>query len=262
MKISSKMIIILFSFSLLLSQCASPQKKIDQQREKDPKYQYNLGLFYLNNNDIDRAIVHLNRTLTLEPRHYLAYNALGLALSMKGQLQEALKAYIRCLEINPSFSEARNNLGSLYQELGYLDKAEEEFKKALTDPGYQSKELPAYNLARLYFLKENFEEALALVNNALRFNSRLAMAHNLKGLILQKLNRLTEAIECFNQAIKLVPDDVTFNFNLAVAYFNDSQLLKAREILERIFPFVRDESLKQQIAYYLKIINEKLTYKI
>lgn len=257
MKLSLKTCLILFGLSLFLVHCASPQKKIEQEREKDPKYQYNLGLFYLNNNDVDRAISHLNRAISLEPRHYLAYNALGLALAMKGELQEALKAYTRCLEINPAFSEARNNLGSLYQELGYLDKAEEEFKKALADPSYQAKELPAYNLARLYFLKEQYEEAAALVNNALHFNSRLAMAHNLKGLILQKLNRLSEAIECFNQAIKLVPDDITFNFNLAVAYFNDNQLAKAKGIFERIFPLVKDETMKQQIASYLKQIHEK-----
>lgn len=257
MKLSLKTCLILLGLSFFLVHCASPQKKIEQERERDPKYQYNLGLFYLNNNDVDRAIIHLNRAINLEPRHYLAYNALGLALAMKGQLQEALKAYTRCLEINPAFSEARNNLGSLYQELGYLDKAEEEFRKALADPSYQAKELPAYNLARLYFLKEEYEEAAALVNNALNFNARLALAHNLKGLILQKLNRLSEAIESFNQAIKLVPDDINFNFNLAVAYFNDNQLAKAKEIFERIFPLVKDETMKQQIASYLKQIHEK-----
>lgn len=257
MAINLKKMVALSLCSFILIGCTSLQKKIEQEREKDPKYQYNLGLFYLNNNEIDRAIIHLNKAISLEPRHYLAYNALGLALAMKGQLQEALKAYTRCLEINPAFSEARNNLGSLYQELGYLDKAEEEFKKALADPAYQTKELPAYNLARLYFLKENFEEALALVNQALRFNHRLAMAHNLKGLILQKVNRLAEAIESFNQAVKLVPDEVNFNFNLAVTYFHDGQLSKAKEIFEKIFPLARDETMKQQIAAYLKQIQEK-----
>ncbi len=252
-----KSLVLLGFFLLLLINCSSALKKIEQERQRDPKYQYNLGLFYLNNNDLDQAIIHLNRAISLEPRHYLAYNALGLALSMKGQLQEALKAYIKCLEINPSFSEARNNLGSLYQELGYLDKAEEEFRKALSDPGYQAKELPAYNLARLYFLKEKFEEAMALVNNSLHFNPRLALAHNLKGLIFQRLNRFSEAIDSFNQAVKLVPDDINFNLNLAVAYFNDNQLAKAKEIFERILPLVKDETMRQQIASYLKQIYEK-----
>lgn len=241
----------------LLAQCASPQKRIEAQREKDPKYQYNLGLFYLNNNDVDRAIQHLNRAIALDPRHYLAYNALGLAQAMKGNLQEALAAYNRCLEINPGFSEARNNLGSLYQEMGYLDKAEEEFRKALADANYQTKELPAYNLARMYFLREDYETALGLVENALRFNSRLAMAHNLRGLILEKLNRLSEAIESYVSAVKLVPDDINFNFNLAVAYFKDGQYTKAKEGFEKILPLIKDQALKEQVASYLKQIHEK-----
>jgi len=242
---------------LLRVQCPPPQKKREKKRKKTHNYQYTLCLFSLNKKTPARSKPNLNRPISLEHRHYLAYNALGLALAIKGQLQEALKAYTRCLEINPAFSEARNNLGSLYQEMGYLDKAEEEFRKALSDPGYQTKELPAYNLARLYFLKEEYEEALAMVNNALRFNSRLAMAHNLKGLVLQRLNRFAQAIESFNQAVKLVPDDITFNFNLAVACFNDNQLGRAREIFERIYPLVKDENMKQQIASYLKQIHEK-----
>lgn len=244
-------------FVLWSINCASPQKKIEQERERDPKYQYNLGLFYLNNNDVDQALTHFQRAISLDPKHYLAYNALGLALAMKGQLPEAQKAYLRCLEINPNFSEARNNLGSLYQEMGYLDQAEEEFRKALADPNYQTKELPAYNLARLFFLREDYEQALALVQNALRFNQRLAMAHNLKGLIMEKLNRLPEAIDSYLSAVKLVPEDVNFNFNLAVAYFKDGQSPKAKEILEKILPLTKDESLRKQIASYLKQIYEK-----
>ncbi len=244
-------------FVLWLINCASPQKKIEQERERDPKYQYNLGLFYLNNNDVDRALTHFQRAISLDSKHYLAYNALGLALAIKGQLPEAQKAYLKCLEINPNFSEARNNLGSLYQEMGYLDQAEEEFRKALADPNYQTKELPTYNLARLCFLREEYEQALALVQNALHFNQRLAMAHNLKGLIMEKLNRLPEAIESYLSAVKLVPEDVNFNFNLAVAYFKDGQYPKAREILEKILPLTRDENLRNQIASYLKQIYEK-----
>ncbi len=273
--------ILFFSVLVLLSQCASSPKKLEKQRENDPKYQYNLGLFYLNNNEVDQAIQHLTRAISLETKHYLAYNALGLAYAMKGRLQDALHAYNKCLEINPSFTEARNNLGSLYQEMGYLDKAEEEFRKALADINYQARELPAYNLARLYYLREDYETAMGFIQNALRFNSRLAMAYNLRGLIQNKLNRLAEAIESFSQAVKLVPEDINFNFNLAVAiesfsqavklvpedinfnfnlavaYFHDGQNAKAKEIFEKILPLVRDQELREQIASYLKQIHDR-----
>ncbi len=87
--------------------CASSQKKAVEAQAKDPTYQYKLGTIYLNNGNADEAIRYFNRSLTLDPRYYLAYNGLGLAASMKGNLQDAIKNYERCLEIAPDFSEAR-----------------------------------------------------------------------------------------------------------------------------------------------------------
>ena len=39
-----------------LAFCASAQTKTQKAREKDPQYQYNVGLFYLNQNNVDEAI--------------------------------------------------------------------------------------------------------------------------------------------------------------------------------------------------------------
>jgi tetratricopeptide (TPR) repeat protein len=237
--------------------CASSQKQIQQAREKDPKYQYNVGLFYLNGNNVDEAIKYLNRAISLDGGFYLAYNALGLAYSMKGNPQEAMKLYQKCLEIAPYFTEARNNLGTVYQELGFIDKAEVEFGKVITDTNYSSKELPYYNLARLRYVREDYEKALAYVNNAIKLNGRMAMAYNLRGVILQKQDRQVDAIDSFEQAVRLVPDDVSFNFNLGEAYFLNNMWPKAAEVLEKIAPQVTDMDMRDRLNLYLRKIKEK-----
>ncbi len=237
--------------------CASPQKQIQQAREKDPKYQYNVGLFYLNGNNVDEAIKYLNRTISLDGNFYLAYNALGLAQSMKGNPQEAMKHYQKCLEIAPYFTEARNNLGTVYQELGFIDKAEAEFAKVITDTSYSSKELPYYNLARLCFVRQDYEKALAYVTSAIKLNGRMAMAFNLRGVILTQQGRQADAIDSFEQAVKLVPDDVSFNFNLGEAYFQNNEWTKAAEVLEKIAPQVTDPDMRDRLNSYLRTIKEK-----
>jgi len=242
---------------LNLALCASSQKKLEQQRTKDPKFQYNVGLFYLNEGNVDEALKYLDKSLSLNPRYYLAWNARGLAYSMKGDLPEAVKSFQKCLESDPTFTEAHNNLGSIYQEMGFLDKAEEEYKKALSDPTYQSRELPYYNLARLYYGKEKYEQTLDYLQKSLQINSRMALAHNLKGLTLEKLNRLEEAISCYEQALKIVPEDLNFSYSLAVAYFKNGEFNKAGEIFERIAPKVSDPDTSEKIRQYLKIIKEK-----
>lgn len=240
-----------------LASCASSQKKLQQAREKDPQYQYNIGLFYLNSNNVDEAIKYLNRSLALNPRYHLALNALGLAQSMKGNLEEAVKLYLRCLEIVPTFSEARNNLGTVYQELGYIDQAEAAFSRVIEDPTYPHKELPYYNLARLSFIRGDMEKALFYVENSIKLNKRFHMGQNLKGLILNNQNRLAEAIDCFLQAVKIVPDDVSYNFNLGEAYFKKGEFNRADEILRKIAPLVLEPQMKEKLDSYLKTIKSR-----
>jgi Tfp pilus assembly protein PilF len=248
-----KIIFILF-LCLNLTLCASSQKKIQAAREKDPKYQYNMGLFYLNNNNLEEAVKYLNRALALDARHFLSMNALGLISAMKGDFPQAVAYYQKCLQVEPSFSEARNNLGTAYQELGDLDKAQQEFQKAIDDPAYNSKELPFYNMARLAFTQGDSEKALERVQTAIKLNPRLAMAHNLKGLIMEKLDRLAEAIADYERAIRIVPEDVNFNFNLAAASFKDGNFGRAKEIFLKISPRVTDQAMRAKINDYLKEI--------
>ncbi|MBN2264217.1 MAG: tetratricopeptide repeat protein [Candidatus Aminicenantes bacterium] len=239
-----------------LACCASSQAKIQRAREKDPRYQYNMGLFYLNQNDVDSALTYLRKALSLDARYHLAWNALGLAHSMRGRLDESAKAYQKCLEVNPQFTEARNNLGTVYQEMNMLDKAEVEFRKALTDLTYQSRELPYFNLARLYVLQDRLDEAQDHVQKAIEIQPRLAMAHNLRGLILEKRDSIGQAVASYEAAVKIVPEDVLFNFNLAVAYFKNKQYARAKETFLKIQGQVTDAETRETIAKYLKMIDD------
>jgi tetratricopeptide (TPR) repeat protein len=240
-----------------LAFCASAQKKAARAQEKDPQYQYSLGAAYLQVNKLDEALKYLERSLALNPRYFLAWNAIGLAQSMKGNFQEATAAFQKSLEINPQFTEARNNLGTIYQELGFVDKAEQEFKKALEDINYPSRELPYYNLARLYFLLDRIDEAYENVQRAIQVKKRLAMAHDLKGQILERKGDIKGAIDSYEEAVGLVPNETDFGFNLGAAYFKNSEFEKAREVLERISPLVNDQETKDKIKEYLDIIKGK-----
>jgi len=93
--------------------CLQPKPDKNKQ-DKDPQYQYNLGLFYLNSNNVDEAIKCFNRSLNLNPNNYLAWNAIGLAQSLKTNFEASIQAFTKALAINPQFTEAHNNLGTIY----------------------------------------------------------------------------------------------------------------------------------------------------
>ncbi len=242
--------------------CASAQQKQQRARESDPKYQYNSGLVYLNQSYIDakyidEAIRFFVKSLSLDTRYYLAWNGIGLAQSLKGNLAEAARSYEKCLDIEPTFTEAHNNLGTIYQEMNRLDDAEREFKKCVIDQNYQSRHLPYYNLARLYVLQNRLGEALENVQSSIKLQPRQTMAYNLKGLILEKQNKLDEAVTAYEQAVKVTPDDVLSNYNLGVAYFKTESFARAKEAFLKISDKVTDAAMKDNIAKFMKIINSK-----
>ena len=75
--------------SLTLSFCATSEQRVDKEREENPKYQYNVGIFYLNNGQPDEAIKYLEKALMLQPGFDLALDGMGLAHTMKGNFEDA-----------------------------------------------------------------------------------------------------------------------------------------------------------------------------
>lgn len=245
-------VILLVSLNLIV--CASSPKRLEKKRAEDPQYQYNVGLVYLQNDKLDDAINYFNKSLSLNPNFDLALNALGLTYFMKGEFQKAAGYFEKCLTLNPGFTEAHNYLGSVYQELGYMDKAEIEFQKAIADESYASRELPYYNLARLYLTQDKDKEALDLVNTALELNNRMVMALNLQGVLLERLGKLSEAIYSYEKALNIAPGDVNLSYNLAVAYFKTDRRAEAKSLFEKIYAKVADEEIKNKIDEYLKVL--------
>ncbi len=129
----------------------------------------NLGIAFLNTNDLDEAIGHFHEALEIKPTHAGVHTNLSIALRRKGMLDEALEHSIRSVQINPDLAEAHNSLGiSLFQK-GRVEEALQEFRKALDlKPDYST---CYYNL----------------------------------GVVLEDQNRSEEAAESFRQALRLDP---------------------------------------------------------
>ncbi len=251
MKIKTVLILVVCLQMIL---CATSQTRVEKANEKDPRYQYNMGLFYLNSGQLDLSIKHLKMVLALEPQNHLALNALGLAYSMKGNFNESVKYFTECLKLNPALTEAKNNLGMAYQQLGLLAKAEEFFIAASLDIQYSSRNHAFFNLARLYFTQDKLKESLFQVQKSLAIKHDFPRALNLEGKIFSKLGQLDNAIRSFEKASKVNPDDIDLNFNLAEAYFNNRQFDMAKQKFNTLYLQVSDMEMKKKVEDYLRKI--------
>jgi tetratricopeptide (TPR) repeat protein len=79
------------------------------------------------------------------------------------------------------------------------------------------------------------------------------MAHNLEGVLYERINEFDKAIESYKAGLKLSEEDINLKFNLAVAYFKNGQYDLARERFDEIYS-AADTEMKTQIDEYLRLI--------
>jgi tetratricopeptide (TPR) repeat protein len=130
---------------------------------------YNQGLELKGNNDLDGAIVAFTRALELEKDYPGAYNNRGFVKMSKGDLDGAVADFTEAIRVEPKAFEGHYNRGSAY------------------------------------LMQEKFALALADLDQSIEIQPHDALAHHNRGNALHGLNRPDEAIAEFTKAIELYP---------------------------------------------------------
>src|SRR3989344_1309055 len=109
---------------------------------------YNIGHAYHKEGHIDEAIKAYLAALRLNPNYADAYNNLGAAYADHGQWDMAIKA----LKFKLDYAEAHNSLGNIYYAQGMVDDAINEYLAALKlKPDYTE---ARHNLNSVYKTKK------------------------------------------------------------------------------------------------------------
>lgn len=137
---------------------------------------------------------------------------------------------------SPNMARPRNGLGLALLDVGRMDEAIREFKKAIEiDPTYSS---PYLNLGKIYYLQGKFPEAIQVNQTALSLNSSLAPnCYNNLGLIYFEQGRMEEAILEYQKAIKARPFEASPTITL------ESFMRKKGRLNCRLLPWKRRSGL-------------------
>jgi tetratricopeptide (TPR) repeat protein len=232
---------------------AEPQKKKAQDNEKSPQYQYEKGLIALRYGLPDEAIRYGKLAVPIDPAHFNAWNLLGSAYYTKGEYTLSAEAYGKAVALKPDAGDAQRNLGLALVELKETEKAEAALKKAYDLKGDAE---AAYFLSRLYYVEKRYDEALDYVVKSIKKNGANAGAYNLKGAVLNQLDRPLDAVGSFQAGLVLAPDDVNLQVNLGIAYLNAKEPAKALTVFEAVLPKIEQAVLKTQVESYIKAIKD------
>ncbi len=158
------------------------------------------------------------------------YN-LGLVFENKGFADRAIEEYRKCLELDPRYYGAAYNLGRLLAEGGRPDLAISRFRQVLALQPEHMRSLVALGMALTRVGKP--QEAEKILARAVEIQPDSAAAWNGLGYVQAMQRRLPEAIAAFRKAIANDPDHVGALGNLGSALLLDGQAAEAVSIFRR-----------------------------
>lgn len=173
----------------------------------------------------------------LTPDSSIGYLGKGAAYWMLGDTKQALQAYERSLELNPS-RQAYTNLGMFYYYAGQFEQAVDMQLKALefaeTDHRVWGRLAESYR-----FIPEQeslsqfaYQRAAELARDNLKINKEDWYTQAILGLYLVHLGEQTEAMELLEAAVELSQRNSEVLYFKALAVLQDDDIEQAIALLE------------------------------
>jgi len=180
----------------------------------------------LNSGNLELAEKTAKALLKTFPNAFVLYNLYGNTLAGQNKFQEAVTAFRKALEIDPSVGELHFNLGILLTNLNRTDEAITSYKKAvnlkpnLTDAHY--------NLGAALQSQDKYDQAATSYQKAIALEPGFFEALVNLGVVLQEQSKLAEAIAVYRQALNIQKDAKVY-FNMGTALKNEGKLGDAIE---------------------------------
>lgn len=191
-------------------------RKVLQEAPDHPGALYLLGAAELEVGNVAAAIPLMVRAFSVQPKRDTdAHYTFALALQLSGDRTEAIRYYRKTLELNPGFSEARNNLAVVLRSTGRVDEATALLEEA-QNHGHSSEQL--LNLASLHAEQGRLTEAEAVYRKALVQQPDQFTALNNLGALLIQMKRIEEGLSLLDRARTLRDDSADLWYNLGRAY--------------------------------------------
>lgn len=130
---------------------------------------------------LDDAVAELTRVITEDPDNEYGYYFLGQAHYEKGDYPKALKAYVRALELEPSYLGAMLGAGHTLRMMGQHDKALRMAKQAEARAKDDADVL--FLLGVVHFQRGDNEAARAYLTRFLETRPEVEVALEVEGML-------------------------------------------------------------------------------
>ncbi|WP_417421750.1 type IV pilus biogenesis/stability protein PilW [Halomonas sp.] len=129
-----------------------------------------LGVAYLERDNLPRARAALGRALEIAPNHGEALQALALVYQQQGDVELANTYFQQAIDVAPMFTRARNNYAAFLYQQGHIAAACEQLEHASQDAQYANRAQLFTNLGQCYLALEEFDKARGRLARAQRID--------------------------------------------------------------------------------------------
>jgi tetratricopeptide (TPR) repeat protein len=214
------------------------------------RYLNSLAKVYLELDRIPQAIRTLQISIDTNPNSKWSYFYLGKALEKEFQFDLAIEQYLKSIEIDPNFTEAKISVSKLYSYLNDYNKAIEildSIVDKLIDPEIY------FMLGQFYYNTKNYEKSINNLESYIKIITNNWQAFYLLYLDYVAISNKEKALFYLEKTYELNPKDPKIIVDLFKIYVDTRDLSKAEGFLDSIKNLVKDtEIIKRVIFIYFE----------
>jgi len=143
-----------------------------------------LAVEYMQRHEYERALEKLDRARQSDPGYALTYNTYGVLYQTLGDNVRAEQNFKHALQLGGDDSATMNNYGRFLCQQNRIDEADAVFRKAASNPLYETREIPLANAGTCMLGAKRLPEAEKYFRSALEIDPRMPLA-------LMQMSRLT-----------------------------------------------------------------------
>ncbi|MDI6801968.1 MAG: tetratricopeptide repeat protein [Thermodesulfovibrionales bacterium] len=211
-----------------------------EARPDDIASRYYLSMVLTDMKRYDEAIEELKKIISTDPKNINVFVNMAFIYSRQGRHVDAAKVYEEILSFDKSKSEIYGYLGNEYIQLKDYKKAENILKEGLGQ--FKDSEELHFNIAVLYEKTDRFDDMVYHLKHTIELNPKHADAMNYLGYsYADKGINLQEALSLIENALKLKPDSGYIIDSLGWVYFKLGRLDDAVKTIRKALEYIKDD---------------------
>ncbi len=169
-------------------------RTITEKDRQSSDIHYDLGVQAQQSGKMQDALDEYTRALELNPKNPQAHHAMALLLQHAfARFDEAERHFGRALDLEPTFTEAKVNLGNLHLQKGAYDRAIKLYEEALADMRYRTPEFAQGNLGWAEYKRGNVEKGIGHIKAAVTLNPEFCLGYRNLGQIYEERGETEDA---------------------------------------------------------------------